>query len=406
MKKKLVLSIALTLIVSLISVSLLGGTAEASSGGMPETDSLFTERDLQQSPDLSEAAYITLADGEDVVISEEGVYVLSGTAADVTVKVDAPDEAKVQLVLDGVFITNASAPCIYVTAADKVFVTTVSDSSLSVSGSIVSDGESKLDGVIFSRSDLVLNGSAELKISSTANGVVCKDDLKITGGSYDVTAESHALEANDSIRIAGGSFSLSAGKDGLHAENDDDDSLGYIYISDGSFSVSAADDGIHAKSLIQIDGGSFSLTASEGIEATRVLINGGTVSIQAGDDGINAAQKSAAYRAAVEIAGGEITIAMGAGDTDGVDSNGDLIISGGVISVSGNSSFDCDGTLQFTGGTVYVNGQQVSTIPNQMMGGGMGGPGGSGGMGGPGGSGGSGGNGGGMGGPGGRGGRI
>ena len=73
---------------------------------------------------------------------------------------------------------------------------------------------------------------------------------------------------------------------------------------------------------------------------------------------------------------------MGAGDTDGIDSNGNLYINGGVISVTGNSTFDYDGNCTFTGGTVYVNGQQASSIPNQMMGGGRGGRGGNGGWGG------------------------
>ena len=41
--------------------------------------------------------------------------------------------------------------------------------------------------------------------------------------------------------------------------------------------------------------------------------------------------------------------------------------------MNGNSSFDYDGSGTITGGTVYVNGQQVTTLPNQMMGGGMGG---------------------------------
>ena len=60
---------------------------------------------------------------------------------------------------------------------------------------------------------------------------------------------------------------------------------------------------------------------------------------------------------------------MGPGDTDGVDSNGDLIIRGGTVSVTGNSCFDYDGTASYTGGTVIVNGQQIDSIPNQMMGG-------------------------------------
>ena len=65
---------------------------------------------------------------------------------------------------------------------------------------------------------------------------------------------------------------------------------------------------------------------------------------------------------------------MSSGDTDGVDSNGALTITGGNISVTGQSAFDVDGTVTFTGGTVTINGEQVDTIPVQMMGG-HGGPG-------------------------------
>ena len=72
---------------------------------------------------------------------------------------------------------------------------------------------------------------------------------------------------------------------------------------------------------------------------------------------------------------------MASGDTDGVDSNGDIYVNGGTISVTGNSTFDYDGTAEYNGGVIIVNGQQIDYIPNQMMGG-MGGMGGNRGMGG------------------------
>ncbi|MBQ2085789.1 MAG: hypothetical protein II464_05940, partial [Oscillospiraceae bacterium] len=73
----------------------------------------------------------------------------------------------------------------------------------------------------------------------------------------------------------------------------------------------------------------------------------------------------------ITVNGGEISIDMGAGDTDAVDSNGYLTITGGILNINAQSPFDADGTVSWTGGTVYVNGSQVSTITNQMMGGGM-----------------------------------
>ena len=340
---------------------------------------LFTDRDLLQTADLSKAVTYTVADGQDIAITAAGTYVLTGSARNVTVTVEADKEDKVQLVLEGLDLTNDDAPAIYVKSADKVFVTTATDSALSVTGSFVKDGDTNLDGVIFSKSDLTLNGTGTLTVASSKNGVVGKDDLKVTGGTYVISANKKALEANDSIRIADGVLELTAGTDGLHAENDEDDTTGYIYIGGGTVAIRCGDDAIHATSVVQVDGGDLTISAAEGIEATYVQLNGGTVSITSSDDGINAAQKSSAYRATVEINGGDIAIVMGAGDTDGVDSNGDIIVNGGTISVSGNSTFDYDGTAQYTGGTILANGQQIDYIPNQMMGGGMGGWGGFGG---------------------------
>ncbi len=347
------------------------GQTTSSDDALQREGELFTERDLEQAADLSQAVTLTLSDGKTITVSEEGVYLLQGASRNTTVVVDAEETAKVQLVLDGVSMVNDSFPCIYVKSADKVFVTTSADSSLSVTGSFSADGDTNTDGVIFSRDDLVLNGTAMLTISSSENGVVCKDDLKVTGGSYSIDAASKCLEANDSIRIADGSFTLTAGTDGLHAENGDDDSKGYIYLAGGSFSIQAGDDGIHANAFIRIDGGNYTIRAAEGIESTYIQINDGTIRIDSWDDGINAARKSSAYSVCVEINGGDITISMGAGDTDGIDSNGNIIVNGGCINITGNSSFDYDGTAQYNSGTIVVNGQQLSTIPNQMMGGGQ-----------------------------------
>ena len=376
---RFVLSAIMAILMITLSVSL--GSAESSTP-IYAADEQFTERDLEQTADLSEAVYYSVSSGQDITITSAGVYVLSGEASNVTVYVEAGKDDKVQLVLDGVSVTNESFPVIYVKSADKVFVTTSADSTLSVTGTFVSDGNTNTDGVIFSKSDLTLNGTATLTVSSTDNGIVGKDDLKITGGTYVINAASKAIEANDSIRIADGVLYLTAGTDGLHAENDEDASKGYIYIGGGSLTITAGDDAIHATTVVQTDGGTIAITAAEGIEATYIQFNAGSVSIQASDDGVNAAYKSSAYTPTVEINDGEITVSMGAGDTDGIDSNGNIIVNGGTVSVTGNSTFDYDGTAQYNGGTIIINGQQASSIPNQMMGGRGGFGGGNGGFGG------------------------
>ncbi len=329
---------------------------------------MFTERDLEQTADLSEAVYITLTSEQSIQIAEEGVYVLSGTASNVTVEVDAGDDAKVQLVLDGVSVTNSDMAFINVLTADKVFVTlTDSTNYAAVTGAYSSDN---IDAVIFSKSDLTLNGTGSLTIvSSKANGITSKDDLKITGGTYDITAALDSLEANDSIRIYDGYLDITAGKDALHCENSEDTSLGYVYVCNGKLQISAGDDGIQGNAIVQIDGGTINITKSvEGIESTYVQINGGVIDIYATDDGINAARKSA-YNVILEINGGDIDVSMGSGDTDALDANGNLYITGGTLNITANSAFDYDNAGSLSGGTVYVNGSLVTTLTQSMMGG-------------------------------------
>ena len=353
--------------------------AEASNTSVEGTT--FTERDMQQEADTADAKTLNVTSGQNTTITEAGVYILSGSATDASIIVEAADDAKVQLVLQNLTITNSSTPAIYVKNADKVFVTTQKDTAntLTVTGAFTADGETNTDAVIFAKDDIVFNGEGSLTVSSTGNGVSGKDDVKITGGSLAIECAADAIEANDEISVAGGTITINSQKDGLHAENSEDNTQGSIYISGGTFDITAASDAIQGTTTVVIDGGTFTLAAGEGIEGTNVTINDGTINISASDDGINATNKSS-EKVCITINGGNITINMGQGDTDGLDSNGDLTITGGTINITGQSACDYDGQAQKTGGTLIVNGVETDAIPNQMMGGGgrggMGGPGG------------------------------
>lgn len=369
-------------------------TANVTSDGMIDATDMFTDRDLEQTADLTSAEKYNLSDGEDITITSEGVYVISGQASEVTIYVEAGDEDKVQIVLDSASILNESKPALYVKSADKVFVTTTdSDNTLEVTGtfetaasfetvdtaesldSSVTTEESgaNLDAVIFSKDDLVISGVGTLNISSSDNAVTSKDTLKITGSTINVSCTGSAFEAHDAIEVADGTINIASCNDGLHAENDEDDSVGYIYICGGTFNITASDDAIHATTIVQIDSSNMNLTGAECIEGTYIQINGGDITINASDDGINAASKSSEYTPTFEMNDGTLKVTMGAGDTDGIDSNGNIYVNGGTIDVSGQSTFDYDGTAQYNGGTIIENGTETNTISNQMMGGGPGG---------------------------------
>lgn len=201
----------------------------------------------------------------------------------------------------------------------------------------------------------------------------CEITVTSGGGSTARAADSSesykGIKAGTSVTLAGGTYTIDSLDDAVHAN-------GTVLISGGEYILTSGDDGIHADERAEVSDGKLTITAHEGIEGTCVLISGGEITIQASDDGINAARKVSGITPTVEITGGNLTITMGAGDTDGIDSNGDIRITGGTISISGSSAFDYDGSASFTGGTVIVNGQEVTTLPNQMMGGPFGGMGG------------------------------
>ena len=347
----------------------------------------FSDRDLSGEYD-DETVAITLTgdsaaadsdavtvSGSTVTITAAGTYILSGEL-DGSIVVNASKDDKVQLVLDGVSIHSETFAAVYVAQADKVFVTLAdgAENTLSNGGTFTQIDDSNVDAVVFSRDDLTFNGTGSLAITSPAgHGIVCKDELVFTDGTYEIGSANHAISAKDSISIADGDYTLAAYGDGLHAENNDDETLGSIYIAGGAFQIGSADDAIHAVTTVQIDGGTFEISAAEGIEGTYIQINDGEIRIEASDDGVNAAYKSSAYTPTFEMNGGTLTVVMGAGDTDGVDSNGNIIVNGGTIDVTGSSAFDCDGSARYNGGTIIVNGQQVNSIPSQMMGGNMGG---------------------------------
>ena len=360
-----------------------------------DTSDLVSDKDLDTSYDEEDTVRIELQgntascssssvsiSGGTVTISAEGTYIISGSLTDGQIVVNADKEEKVRQILDGCDITSSDSAAIYVVSADKVFVTLEkgSTNTLTNGGTFNSSGDDNIDGVIFCKDDLTLNGEGSLKVvSPAANAIVCKDDLVITGGTYEIDCTKNAIEANDSIVISDGSITITNCNDGLHAENDDDDTLGYIVIQGGTLDINAADDAIHGTSLVTVDAGNITLSAAEGIEGTYITINGGTISISASDDGINAARKSNSYTPTVEINDGDITIVMGQGDTDGIDSNGNLIVNGGTIDVTGQSPFDYDGSCEYNGGTLIVNGSETNSITSQFAGGpGGGGPGGGG----------------------------
>lgn len=363
------------------AVSETDGSVVAAPAETIDTGALFSTRDMDAGYDESAAVPIRLngdtslcsssavaIEGGKITLLAEGVYILSGTLEDGQVVVDAGNGDKVQIVLSGADITCASSAAIYCRKADKVFLTLAAgtENSLANGGSFQPVDDSNIDAVLFSRTDLTLNGSGSLTVTSPGgHGVVSKDELTVTGGSYTVTAAKHGFTGKDSVAIADGSFTITSGSDGIHAENADDAAKGFLYIADGSFIINAQGDAISASGQLQIDGGSYALTVGgssesatmkagdtmqrlgfrdfssavaspdaaaaedtascKGIKADGTLtVNGGSFDLDTADDAVHSG-------ADVTITGGEWTIRTG---DDGIHADAAVIIQTGRFTIS------------------------------------------------------------------------
>lgn len=253
-----------------------------------EIDTNFTARDLEVGFEESLATFITLKDdsaeisgtgakldGNMITIQKEGTYVLQGDLKDGQIIVDVSDTEKVQLVLDGVSIHNSSFAPIYIKSGDKVFITLKegSNNTLTDGTEYIQVDDNTVDGVIFSKADLTINGSGTLNITgSYKHGIVSKDDIVITGGTYNITAVKDAINGKDAVKIKDGIFTLSSDTgNGIQSKHDSNSKKGYVYIAGGTITVTKS---------------------QEGIEGTVVIIDNGVINIHAEDDGLNAASGS------------------------------------------------------------------------------------------------------------------
>lgn len=335
-----------------------------------DTSEMFSERDKEVGYEEAESTVILLADNgsscesdavsiteNTVTIKDEGTYILSGSLSNGMVIVEAEDTDKIQLVLNGVSISNTQSAALYIRSADKVFVTTASgtENILENNGTYTAIDENNIDAAVFSKSDLTFNGEGTLTITAQeGHGIVSKDDLVLTSGTYVITSASHGISGKDSVRIANGSYNIVSGKDGIHAENTEDSSLGFVYLAGGTFDITSQQDGISASTWLQAEEGTYTIltgagsanvqsqnsgdrkpmeqtfqeentTSMKGMKAaTQLLIKGGTYVIDTEDDTLHS-------NGNIAVSGGTYTLSSG---DDGVHADSNVTISSGNIDIA------------------------------------------------------------------------
>ncbi len=341
-----------------------------------------------------------------VTITKAGTYILRGNLKG-NIVVSATKNDFVRLVLDNVSITSSNTSAIFIEKASQCTMTLAKDSINTIHDSSASDDTTS--GAIHSKTDLVFDGNGTLDITTTndKDGINCRDSLYIVSGTYKINSVDDGIIGKDILLIDNGTFDINVVHDGLKATNDTDADMGRLQINNGTFKIvttgndatsakglkairsvliqngtfeitsiddaihsdgnisildgvytmSAGDDAFHADDTLTIAGGTINVTKSyEGIEARVIYMTGGDISVIASDDGVNAASDGG--NCMIYISGGSLYIDSGG---DGIDANGSIEMTGGYVFVEGptnsaNGALDYDNSFTVNGGTLIAIG--------------------------------------------------
>lgn len=363
MKKLLSLALLCALLFSLAAC------ADPVIGGAP------AEEPLAADPDSVPEAVIELngdsvscrtkgvaVDGSVVTIGAPGSYTLRGTLSDGRVIVDLKENpGKVSLYLDGVDITCLNDSAIWLVQAKELNLVLVAGSKNTVTSGTAADldayDETRQGAAIFAEDDLDVQGEGELTVYGYLNnGVTCKDDIKIKGGSLTVLAANNGLRASESVTISGGAVAVECGNDGVKASSAKKADKGFVQIEGGTLSVRSGGDGVSAETELRISGGSIlaettgdpAAASCKGLKGrTGVLISGGTISVTAQDHAVRSG-------AALTVSGGELTLLSAQGK--GLSAETELLVEGGVLNVTASD----DGLV--SADTVRIRGGEVNVV--------------------------------------------
>jgi len=308
-----------------------------------ESDSSEATRIVLQGDSIAVTGTGATADGSQVTISSAGTYSISGTLTNGQIVVETEDEESVNLILNGVSITNSTSAPIYVMSAENTVITLADNTVNSITDGTLytfeDPEEDEPDAAIFSKSDLTINGNGSLSVDANYNdGIKSKDELIISSGTITVDSVDDGIIGKDSISLQGGTVVVNAGGDGLKSTNDEDTSKGYIAIDAGVLKITSGSDAIQAETSVTITNGEFNLYAGGGSSAMLS-------DAEASAKGIKAS-------VSITVDSGFITIDSA---DDALNSNQSIVVNGGnfVIS-SGDDAFHADSTLTVNGGEIDI----------------------------------------------------
>jgi len=162
--------------------------------------------------------------GNKVTISKGGHYEISGTLTNGQIYI-LTDKKKVKLFLNNCSITNKAGSAIFCQRAKKVTLYSMPGTTSSISDGGTHDEDK---GAVFSEDTVVLKGEGTINITGVyAHGIQSDDDIKVNGGTVNISSTKSCLHSNDGIEINAGTLFCNGGTNGIKTD-------GYINVTGGS----------------------------------------------------------------------------------------------------------------------------------------------------------------------------
>lgn len=325
-----------------------------------------------------------------ITINSAGSYYITGTISDGNIVIEASKDDEVQLVLDNASITSTTTAPINGVKADKLTITLVEGSTNTVTDSssytVFTDSEDEEpDGAIFTKTDLVINGTGKLVVNANyLDGIVSKDGLKIINSNIKITSEDDGIRGKDYVVINNADIDINSKGDGIKSTNSKDTTLGYIAIEGGNININSEEDGIQAETVLNISqdtninitttgevassnkeefgfggfnrGGYYETTSSttdtsENSASSKGLKAGTEITIESGNIVVSSTDDSIHSNGIIIINGGNMKLS---GGDDGIHADTNIVINDGDIDISKSYEGIESSYIEINGGTISV----------------------------------------------------
>lgn len=300
--------------------------------------------------------------GNTVTIKEAGNYSISGTIEAGNIVVDTDKESVVKLLLDNASITSEDTAAIYVKKAEKCIVTAKSGTTNTLTDasdySLEAD-EDEPRATLYSKSDIVINGTGNLIVNANYNDCISTSDaLRVFNVSLTLKSVDDGIRGKDYVFVKNATLDITVEDDGIKSTNSESDDVGFIIFEDSDVKINAGGDGIDAETSLYIDGGNFDITTGGGSDnSSKTHSEQFGFGMRQGSDSDDSqdttSQKGIKAGTNIEITSGTFTL-----DTadDSIHSNNIITINAGDYNIkSGDDGIHADTTLNIKDGNIKIS---------------------------------------------------